>query len=976
MVKEGESETVWPRAFESASRFAGWIAVGVGAAVLLGWVLDLPLLKSLHPDLASMKANTALALLLLGGSLRFQQLPAGGTTRDRSRLGKALAVAAMTLAGLTLLQYLLDWDSGLDVFLFADPESVAMRFPPGRMAPTTAVLLLLAAGALTCLDARLPRRVPYPAEGLALLCGCLSFLAVAGYVYGVRSLYSVGPFASVALHTALTFFALSAGILAARPRRGLVGLVTSKGPAGALARRLLPWALVIPVTLGWLRLRGQQLELYGFEFGLALFAISSVICFVTVILWSARAVQAADRVRLEAERRLRESEQDLAITLFSIGDGVITTDAQGRVTRMNAVAEELTGYDLDMALGKPLADVFRILNEDTHMPVESPVERVLRDGIVVGLANHTELVTRDGAKLPIADSGAPIRDADGGIRGVVLVFRDQTEERTAERALRESDARKGAILEAALDCIVSMDETGSITEFNPSAEKTFGYSRAEAMGRPLVELLVPPAFREQHLAGLRRYLDSGVGPILGKRLEMQGLRADGSEVPVELAVVATRNGGPPLFTAYMRDLTERKRAEETLRASQALGVETALVAEKHSLDRERAEAALRDAEEQLRQSQKMEAVGTLAGGIAHDFNNLLSVILSYADLLLSDLKATDPMRPDLEQISRAGQRANDLTRQLLAFSRRQVLQPKVVDLNQIVSALAGMLQRLIGEDVELVTIPTSGLDPVFVDPGQIEQVILNLVVNARDAMPRGGKLTIELTNVELGDAYAAQHLDVAPGHYVMLSVSDTGTGMDRATQARIFEPFYTTKEQGKGTGLGLSTVFGIVKQSGGNVWVYSEPLKGTTFKIYFPRASATPPPAERLSRPVQARGGSETVLLVEDDEQVRALAHTILRRHGYRVLESASGGDALLLCEQHTGTIDVLLTDVVMPRMSGRQLAARLGLVRPAMKVVFMSGYTDDAIVHHGILEAEMHFVQKPLLPNQLLAKLREVLDG
>ncbi|HZV06945.1 MAG TPA: response regulator [Gemmataceae bacterium] len=381
-------------------------------------------------------------------------------------------------------------------------------------------------------------------------------------------------------------------------------------------------------------------------------------------------------------------------------------------------------------------------------------------------------------------------------------------------------------------------------------------------------------------------------------------------------------------------------------------------------------------EEQYRQAQKMEAVGRLAGGICHDFNNLLTIINGYSDMLLNFLRKGDPMQEFAEQIHKAGERASALTRQLLAFSRKMVLQPEVLDLKALMADMGKMLRRLIGEDIDLKIVSDPNLWRVKADPGQMEQVILNLCVNARDAMPHGGKLIVETHNVELDGSYSALHPDTPAGQYVLLAVSDTGHGMDAATKARIFEPFFTTKEAGKGTGLGLAIVHGIVKQSGGQIQVYSELGVGTTFKIYLPRVQQ--PAVGRKSHPgvVRLRRGTETVLLVEDDDGVRALTRTILERSGYRVLEARNGGEALLLCEQHQGPIHLLVSDVIMPQMSGGQLAERLASLLPTMKVLFMSGYTDDAILHHGSLEAEAPFLHKPFSPEALAQKVREVLDG
>jgi signal transduction histidine kinase len=379
-------------------------------------------------------------------------------------------------------------------------------------------------------------------------------------------------------------------------------------------------------------------------------------------------------------------------------------------------------------------------------------------------------------------------------------------------------------------------------------------------------------------------------------------------------------------------------------------------------------------EEQFRQSQKMEAVGQLAGGVAHDFNNLLTVILLYANKLLASTPESDPTRTALEQIARAGERAATLTGQLLAFSRQQVLEPRVLDLNAVVSGVEPMLRRLIGEDIELSTALDPALGRVLADPGRLEQVILNLAVNARDAMPHGGTLILETHNVEFDEAYAREHVDVAPGRYAMLAVSDTGEGMSRDVQARVFEPFFTTKEAGKGTGLGLSTVFGIVKQSGGSIGVYSEPGHGTSFKVYLPHVNAAVTPVEETVTP-EGDIGHGTVLLVEDDAFVREITVSTLEELGYSVISAGSGEEALNIAGAHEGPLDLLVTDVIMPGMPGPKVAEGLQKIRPGTKVLFVSGYTDDAMVHHGLREGEIAFLQKPFTLEALARKIRETLS-
>ena len=955
-VAPAEQDAPAARSALRAARVANQILIALGALVLFGWWFGLPVLVSLGHDFAVMKPNTALGFAALGGAALWID-----AERPRQRTaGRALAWFALLLGAVTLLEYWLETSFGIDQLLYVRPPPA--HWPP-RMTPAAATHFALLGGALLLRNARWGRGRHRPAAWLQLVVGLSSFSALLAYVYGVTSLYQIRYFNSMALHTTLGFVLSAGAMFLARPQQGLMRVLTSPGPGGILARRLLPAVFLLPTVLGFLRVKGQDARLFGTAFGTAVFAASCIACLSVLIITTAKALHDADLDRHRAELKQRASEEHLAITLQSIGDGVITTDLEGRVTHLNPVAAALTGFSLDDALGRPVAEVFRLRSENDSETIALPFERIVRDGASVELPGSTLLVARDGSERAIADSGTPIRDGEGKIRGAVLVFRDQTEERRAQNALRESELRFTHLAYSGiLGIMVGNLTTDTIYELNDPFLQMLGYSRADfEAGLIQLSTLTPADWKEPDVQARAHFAGSGAV----RAREKEYFRKDGSRVPV---LVGAAMLDAPRFIAFCLDLTEQKRVEQ-------VGAVAVAVAEKESANRAKVEQTLHATEEQLRQSQKMEAIGTLAGSIAHDFNNLLSVIISYADLLIDGMPNPSAERSDLEQILRAGQRASDLTRQLLAFSRQQVLQPKVVNFNEAISGMAKMLGRLIGEDIELTLLAGRGLGTVFVDLGQIEQVVLNLVVNARDAMPRGGKLTIETADIVLDRSYAAEHLGVEPGPYVMLSVSDTGSGMDRATQERIFEPFFTTKERGKGTGLGLATVFGIVKQSGGSIWVYSELNEGTSFKIYLPRADGPVASVEQPTTAPETLRGAETILLTEDDEQVRGLACAVLRKHGYHVIEAPTGGDALLICEQYKGAIHLLLTDVVMPRIGGRQLWERLSPLRPGMKVLFMSGYTDDAIIHHGVLSSEFAFVQKPLMPQLLLTKVRGVLD-
>ena len=517
-----------------------------------------------------------------------------------------------------------------------------------------------------------------------------------------------------------------------------------------------------------------------------------------------------------------------------------------------------------------------------------------------------------------------------------LMERDMLRERSmAQIALQQSEERYRDLLENANDLIHSYSPDGRILYTNRAWRDALGYTEEE-VNRLDVSAVIHPDSRESWSQQIERLMHGEPDD----KAELKLVTKDGRAILGEASRTCKFEDGKLAFIrSIIRDITERRQLEE-----------------------------------QIRQTAKMEAIGQLAGGVAHDFNNLLTVILGYGQILQETVGATE--KEYVTEILKSSDRAASLTRQLLAFSRRQIMAPQSLDLNLIVANMEKMLRRLIGEHYELATRQQPGLGRVKADPGQVEHVILNLVVNARDAMPDGGKITIETTDVDLDEAYARTHVSVVPGPYVMLAVSDAGMGMDPATMARIFEPFFTTKELGKGTGLGLSTVHGIVKQSSGNVWVYSELGRGSTFKVYLPRVQE---PAENTGLAAAAPKsvqGTETVLLVEDEEAVRSLVRVALQSNGYNVVEAKDAEHGISLLEEFREPIHMLLTDVVMPQMSGKDLAGRLGSLHPETKVLYMSGYTDTAIVRHGVLEASASFIQKPFAPKALLKKVREVLDA
>jgi two-component system cell cycle sensor histidine kinase/response regulator CckA len=633
--------------------------------------------------------------------------------------------------------------------------------------------------------------------------------------------------------------------------------------------------------------------------------------------------------RKRAEETLRGSEVRFRRLFEAARDGILILDyATGNIADVNPFLEELLGYPKREMLGQKLWEMgpFR------DMVASKLSFEELRDKGYVR-CEDLPLQTR-GGRLAEVEFVSNVYEVNGQ-KVIQCNIRDITARKKAERSL----VQLRAAVDASGEVIFMTDPEGVITFVNPEFTRLYGYTEDEVVGKVTPRILKSGGTPPEQYANLWE-------AILAKnavKYEIVNKTKEGKRVIVESSAnpILDERENITGFLAIQRDVTARKALED-----------------------------------QLRQAQKMEAIGQLAGGVAHDFNNLLTIINGYAQLVLEKLEPDNPLRPKLEEISKAGDRAEALTRQLLAFARRQVLSPQLLNLNDVLAGMERMLPRLIGEAIELVYEPGKELGIVKADQGQIEQVIMNLAVNARDAMPHGGKLTFGTANVELDEGYAQGHAEVVPGRYVLMSVSDNGVGMDAGTLSHIFEPFFTTKERGKGTGLGLSTVFGIVKQSGGHVSAYSEVGLGTTVKIYLPRVEAAAQRAQaQEARSPATMGGKETILLVEDEEALGNLAAKVLEDYGYKVLKSNGGEDALRIEQQYKEPIALLLTDVVMPKMSGRDVAKHLNLLRPKMKVLYMSGYTDDAIVRHGILEDGVYFLQKPFTPGSLARKVREVLD-
>jgi PAS domain S-box-containing protein len=632
-------------------------------------------------------------------------------------------------------------------------------------------------------------------------------------------------------------------------------------------------------------------------------------------------------------RELVEREELFHLISENAADMIAVVDMEGKRIYNSLSYQKALGYSPEELQA---SSSFEQIHPDDRERVKKAAAEARHSGM--GKTLEYRLRHKNGTWLVLESTSSVIRNAKGEPEKLVIVNRDITERKRTEEALRRSESGFRSVVEDAPYGIYRTSLTGQFLQVNPALQRMLGYESTEELLRRDLQNHI---FR--HAGEYQRLTEHLACTEEIKDLEMEWKRQDGTPITVRCSGrrINDENGVPAYFEVFAEDVTEKRVLEK-----------------------------------QLRMAQKMEAIGRLSGGIAHDFNNLLGVIIGYSGVLKKQLGPGSPLCEHALEIEKAGQRASSLTKQLLAFSRQQVLTPAVLNLNSLATDMEKMLPRLLGEDVEVSLALDSELGNVKADQSQIEQVIMNLAVNARDAMPTGGKLKIQTSNVHLDQAYTWNHPGSKVGDYVLLAVTDTGTGMDAATLTHIFEPFFTTKERGKGTGLGLATVYGVVKQSNGYIWVDSTPGRGTSFEIYLPRHVGQPAPSEQIIEPKEKLRGSETILLVEDAEPLRKLAQTFLEAGGFRVFSAESGEHALEVATRFGGTFDLLLTDVVMPGMNGRVLSEQMLPRQPRMRVLYMSGYTDSFIAGHGVLDPETHLLHKPFTEELLIRKVREVLDG
>ncbi|MFO7752194.1 MAG: PAS domain S-box protein [Desulfobacteraceae bacterium] len=1040
------------------------VIILTGCSVLTGWWLDISLLKSIHPNWVTMKANTALSFIFLGFATWLLNCDSSNHSLNL-RACMLFSFLTMLVSLATLFQYTGDWNFGIDNLLFREPAGAFQTSSPGRMAPVTAFNFISVSIALF-LQSLNERRGKRFTHLILLIPFAISFLSILGYLYGIQSLYRLSDYTSMALSTAVSFLILSIAVFLSCSENRWLKLISGDTMGGTLARRLLPIIMILIPLLFWLRLLGEKAGYYNAEFGISLMVLASILILSRIILWSADSLHTTEVKRREIENVLKENESRYR-NLFMSSPDAIFVNKQNEIILANNACQKLFGVKSSRDLiGKSPSNLF---HPDFHPVIEKRIQRVLDhhestppieeqitrfDGGIVDVevvaapfqfkgeslvhvilhdisrrkkaeselkanreqwkflassspsviytailnqhftltfvtpnitaqvgykpdefyqdpqfwSNHLHpedapgvlsdisrikedekqiheyrFLHKDGTYQWIRDEMKLIDSSDSktGASRIIGSWLNISDRKDAEEKLAASEQRYRTLFNGTAEGILVADsQTRELLYANPAICKMLGYTEHE-LCRVKVGNILPEEHEDELLELFERHAKGEKSREIGLPL----LHKDGALVQMDVNSTPIEMDGKSCLAGFFTDRSERVRLET----------------EKEDL------------EAQLQQVRRLEAVGRLAGGVAHDFNNLLTGIKGFSGFALDEAEPGTQLHEDLNEVISLADRAGSLIQQLLAFSRKQALSMEDIDINKLVSEHLKMLERLLGEDIDIRFNESEKPGIVKADPSQMSQVLMNMALNARDAMPDGGKLTIESADVDLKREYTDLHKEARQGPHVMIAVSDNGVGMDENTRSHIFDPFFTTKSQGEGTGLGLSTVYGIIKQHGGNVWVYSEPGRGTTFRIYLPRITSESKPAPKKEDIVQ--GGTETILLVEDEEAVCNVMSRHLESFGYNVICASNPEEARKHAKTYVKEIDLLLSDVVMPGGSGLELYKSLSEEIADFKVLFMSGYTDSAIVHQGILKEGVAFLEKPVERNILAAKVREVLD-
>jgi two-component system, cell cycle sensor histidine kinase and response regulator CckA len=917
--------------------FTSVAAVVLAAGVLVGWSFNIEILRSLIPGVVAMNPATAILFIFAGTSLALSLRSPSSSDKKSQMLAWIARLCALLVALIGLVKftgYIFGADIPFDRMLFAAQMSEGGHLLPNRIAPNSALNFLLLGTALLFVDLN----KKFLRFCLELFAGVVFFgalIAVLGHAYHIRTFYDFGKFSPMSLYTGTLFLMMSVAFFLAHTDRGLLAIFVGKSAGGEMGRLLLPAAIVIPSGLGWLTLQGQAIGFYPLESGEALFVVGNIVVFTGVICWSARSLFQADIERERSEKALQWQTALLEAQLNSSIDGILVVDQQNKKILQNQRMADLFKIPAQIAEDKNDESQLQWVASVVANPMPF-VEKVLHLNANPEERSQDEIDLKDGTTLERYSSR--VVGKDGASYGRIWTFRDITKRREAEREIRLNEQRYRSLVEATAAIVWDTPASGEFVAEQHDWTDFTGQSFEELRGWGWLNAIHPDDRAKTTRVWAEAVASGGVYEIEHRLMARDGTYHD---MMVRAVPILNQNGDIVQWMGVHTDITMRKRLET-----------------------------------QLFQSQKLETVGKLAGGVAHEFNSILTAILGQSELLLGDLPPGSPLVKSAAEISKAAGRAATLTRQLLAYGRKQVLQPEILDLGVVLSEMESTLRHLMGQEVDVRICPAVGTKTVRVDAGQIEQVIVNMAINARDVMPHGGKLTLETANVSFDADTVGRYPELRPGDYVMLAIADTGGGMGEDVQARLFEPFFSTKEVGRGAGLGLSTCYGIIKQSGGHIGVYSEQSRGTTFKIYLPQVDPLPALPRQQLNSGGMRRGTETILLVEDDPALREMAAELLARLGYHILTAANGVEALNLNQlQDIGHLDLLFTDVIMPHMSGKELSERVRAFSPDTKVLFSSAYTENAIVHQGVLDPGMMLLQKPFAPSALANKVREILD-